>query len=168
VCTPANGGITEFQIPIATGSNVSGPGDVIFDALDSNNLNDAVPQYDSATQILSGPQADGSILIVETISVGGGSDAILLQLTSAAANTQPACTELVPLIGTGCVSIRPVEDIFAVGTYSFTSMQTSQVPEPSAIVWLLTVLIGLSWHSPAALGLSNSFDTLHPWRQPSL
>jgi hypothetical protein len=140
ICKPANGGITEFQISIMTGSNVSGRGDVLFDALDSTNLNGAMPQYDSVTQILSGPQPDGSIVLEETISTGGNSNSIiLLQLTSTAANTQPACTDLVNLTGTGCVSIRPVEEIYAAGTYSFTS----QVPEPPATTLLLTVLVGL-------------------------
>jgi len=53
LCTVANGGITSFSVPIQTGSSVTNRAILLFDALDSSNLTDTLPQYNTTTQSLS-------------------------------------------------------------------------------------------------------------------
>ena len=69
LCTVANGGITSFHVPIQTGTSVTDPAVLLFDALDSSNLFGTLPQYSTATQSLSSTGSP-TIVMLEHIKSG--------------------------------------------------------------------------------------------------
>ncbi len=140
-CSITAGSITQFVINLATGSAVTSGPFVSFNAMDSNNSGSSNPQYNALTKILSGEQSDLSLLLIEHITTTSFNDIIQLQLSPTTLDTPPACVVHADdsITGTGCVSVRPSEGVFAVGTYTFTE-GGQVVPEPSAIILLASVL----------------------------
>ncbi len=123
VCTVANGGITSFQVPIQTGSSVTNPAVLLFDALDPSNLTDTLPQYNTATQSLSST-SNPTIVMLEQIKSGtapvGYPFLVLMEMTPTTLNTPPTSCDSQDTVMRGCVSIRPVEGTLAQGTYTIT------------------------------------------------
>jgi hypothetical protein len=129
LCTVASGGITSFDVPIQTGSSVTVPTVLVFDALDATNLGGALPQYDTTTQGLSST-SNPTIVMLEQITSGtnpfvGYPFLVLMEMTPTTLNTMSTTCDSLDTIRIGCVSIRPVEGTLAQGTYTIS-------PQPSA------------------------------------
>jgi hypothetical protein len=132
VCTVANGGITSFHVPIQTGTSVTNPAVLAFDALDPSNLNSALPQYNTATQTLSST-SNPTIVMLEQIRSGtefrvGYPFFVLMEMTPTTLNTPPTTCDSQDTVRTGCVSINPVEETLTQGTYTFTTSSVSPPP----------------------------------------
>jgi hypothetical protein len=135
VCTVANGGITSFQVPIQTGSSVTDPAVLVFNALDAANNFSTQPQYTAASQSLASA-TNPTILMVENINAGtkpnvGYPELVLLELTPTTVNTPPTSCDANDTVRRGCASLRPVEGTFATGTYT-VQPQTSPGPSCTA------------------------------------
>jgi hypothetical protein len=132
LCTVANGGITSFQVPIMTGTSVTSPSVLLFDALDASNLIATVPQYDTTAQSLSST-GKPTISMLEQIISGTAPNVaypflILNEMTPTTLNTAPTTCDLSDTVRRGCVSIRTFEMDFATGTYT---IQPAANPAPS-------------------------------------
>jgi len=164
LCTVANGGITSFHVPIQTGTSVTDPAVLLFDALDSSNLTGTLPQYSTATQSLSSTGSP-TILMLEQIKSGTNPNVgypflVLMEMTPTTLNTPPTTCDSQDTVRIGCVSIRPVEGVFAQGTYTITQSACSSPLTPvkynvnessrnaSEIIWFNSHLSKLSGTVP--------------------
>ncbi len=123
LCTPG-AGLTSFDVPISTGTGVTAPTVLVFDALDSMNISATLPQYNRTTQSLTST-SNPTLVMLEQITSGTAAVSfpflVLIEMTPTTLNTPPTACDMLDTVRTGCVSVRPVEGSLAQGTYTIAA-----------------------------------------------